>query len=188
MFLGSVQEFCRKVPGKLRENCWKNFPESRNATILGFREPGKANLPETLGPHCRDLVPTFRAGCFFEIDSSSLLEFFFWNNEIVFLSKHSCAFHKNQPSKPITLKAARRANHKEGASLSLGKRAGDSSTQSNEIGPRPHPPPPAAYWLASLDPHRQRFGIIAGARIAGKTATRARIAGISYRSISNDMP
>ena len=28
LFLGSVQEFCRKVPGKLRENCWKFLPES----------------------------------------------------------------------------------------------------------------------------------------------------------------
>ena len=27
--------------------------------------PGKANPPGTLGPHCWDLVPTFRAGCFF---------------------------------------------------------------------------------------------------------------------------
>ena len=44
--------------------------------ILGFGAPGKANLPGTSGPHCRDLVPTFRAGVFFEIDSSSLLEFF----------------------------------------------------------------------------------------------------------------
>ena len=32
--------------------------------ILGFRAPGKANLPGTFGPHCRDLVPTFCAGCF----------------------------------------------------------------------------------------------------------------------------
>ena len=32
--------------------------------ILGFRAPGKANLPGTLGRHCRDLVPTFRAKCF----------------------------------------------------------------------------------------------------------------------------
>ena len=32
--------------------------------ILGFRAPGKANLPRTLGRHCPDLVPTFRAGCF----------------------------------------------------------------------------------------------------------------------------
>ena len=31
---------------------------------LGFRTPGKANLPGTLGKHCRDLVPTFRAGYF----------------------------------------------------------------------------------------------------------------------------
>ena len=32
--------------------------------IIGFGAPGKANLPGTLGPHCQDLVPTFRAGCF----------------------------------------------------------------------------------------------------------------------------
>ena len=31
--------------------------------IPGCRAPGKANLPGTLGPHCRDLVPTYRAGC-----------------------------------------------------------------------------------------------------------------------------
>ena len=31
--------------------------------ILGFRAPGKANLPGTLGRHCRDLDCTFRAGC-----------------------------------------------------------------------------------------------------------------------------
>ena len=65
LFPGSVQEFCRKVPGKLRENCWtKISPNREMLQILGFRAPGKANLPETLGPHCRDLVPTFRAGCF----------------------------------------------------------------------------------------------------------------------------
>ena len=32
--------------------------------ILGFRAPGKANLPGTLGRHSWDLVCTFRAGCF----------------------------------------------------------------------------------------------------------------------------
>ena len=32
--------------------------------MLRFRAPGKANLPRTFGRHCRDLVPTFRAGCF----------------------------------------------------------------------------------------------------------------------------
>ena len=44
--------------------------------ILGFGAPGKANLPGTLGQHCRDLVPTFCAGVLFEIDSSCLFEFF----------------------------------------------------------------------------------------------------------------
>ena len=64
LFLGSLREFWRKVPGKFRENCWKIFPNREMLQILGFRAPGKANLPGTLGPHCRDLVPTFRAGCF----------------------------------------------------------------------------------------------------------------------------
>ena len=32
-------------------------------SITGFWAPGKANLPGTLGRHCLDLVPTFRAGC-----------------------------------------------------------------------------------------------------------------------------
>ena len=41
--------------------------------------------------------------------------------------------------------------------------------------------------LASLDPHRYRFGI-AGTRIAGQTATRVRTASISHRSILKDMP
>ena len=58
VFAGVLEE----VLGKFRENCWKNFPESPNAT--NSRIWGKANLPGTLGPHCRDLVPTFRAGCF----------------------------------------------------------------------------------------------------------------------------
>ena len=65
LFLGSLREFCRKVPGKFRENCWKIFPESHQMQqIPGLRAPGKANLPGTLGPHCRNLVATFRAGCF----------------------------------------------------------------------------------------------------------------------------
>ena len=54
--------------GKLRESsgkfAGKFFPDREMLQILGFRAPGKANLPGTLGPHCRDLVPTFRAGCF----------------------------------------------------------------------------------------------------------------------------
>ena len=54
-------------PGKLRENpgkiAGKIFPNREMLQILGFQAPGKANLPGTLGPHCRDLVPTFHAGC-----------------------------------------------------------------------------------------------------------------------------
>ena len=61
LFPGPVRGFLRKTPGKSRENCWKILP----LQILGFRALGKANLPGTLGPHCRDLVPTFRGGCFF---------------------------------------------------------------------------------------------------------------------------
>ena len=61
---GSVRGFSRKIPGKSRENSRKFFPNHEMLQILGFRAPGKANLPGTLGPHCRDLVPTFRAGFF----------------------------------------------------------------------------------------------------------------------------
>ena len=53
------------------------LPESRNAANSRSSGTGKANLLGTLGRHCLDLVPTCSAGCFFfEIDSSSLLEFF----------------------------------------------------------------------------------------------------------------
>ena len=77
LFPGSLRFFLRKTPGKSQENCWKKLPESREMLqILGFGAPGKANLPGTLGRHCLDLVPTFLRGVFFEIDSSSLLEFF----------------------------------------------------------------------------------------------------------------
>ena len=49
LFPGSVWGFPRKTPGKPQENCWKVRPEAANAKILGFRAPGKANLPVTLG-------------------------------------------------------------------------------------------------------------------------------------------
>ena len=65
---GCFRGLCRSSAGKFRENCGKIagkfFPNREMLQILGFRAPGEANLPETLGPHCRDLVPTFRAGCF----------------------------------------------------------------------------------------------------------------------------
>ena len=51
----------RESPGKI---AGKICPNRAMLQILGFRAPGKANLPETLGRHCLDLVPTYRAGCF----------------------------------------------------------------------------------------------------------------------------
>ena len=76
LFPGSVRGFSGKTPGKCRENCWKNFPESRNATnfrISGTRKGKPAgNLGSTLPGPC----PHLPCGVFFEIDSSSLLEFF----------------------------------------------------------------------------------------------------------------
>ena len=57
VFAGVLEESSGKITGK-------NFPNRQMLQILGFRAPGKANLPQTLGPHCLDLVPTFRAGCF----------------------------------------------------------------------------------------------------------------------------
>ena len=61
---GICPGFPRKTPGKSRENSWKIFPNREMLQILGFRAPGKANLPGTLGRHSWDLVCTFRAGCF----------------------------------------------------------------------------------------------------------------------------
>ena len=60
----------RKILGKSREIAGKFFQNREMLQILGFRAPGKANLPGTLCRHCLDLVPTFRAGCF--------LKSFFW--------------------------------------------------------------------------------------------------------------
>ena len=51
----------RESPGKI---AGKTFPNRKMQQILGFWAPGKVNLPGTLGRHCLDLVPTFRAGCF----------------------------------------------------------------------------------------------------------------------------
>ena len=65
---GCFWGLCGSSGGKFRENSGeiggKFVPNRQMLQILGFRAPGKANLPGTLGPHCRDLVPTLRAGCF----------------------------------------------------------------------------------------------------------------------------
>ena len=69
---GIFRESPRKIAGKY-------FPPNHEMLpVLGFRAPGKANLPGTFGPHCRDLVPSDSPPSvqgIFEIDSSSLLEF-----------------------------------------------------------------------------------------------------------------
>ena len=67
-------------PGKLRESpgkiAGKFFLNREMLQILGFGAPGKANLPRTLGAHRPEPCPDLPHGEFFEIDSSSLLEFF----------------------------------------------------------------------------------------------------------------
>ena len=42
--------FSRKTPGKFQENCWKNFPESRNATNSRISGTGKGKPAGNLGP------------------------------------------------------------------------------------------------------------------------------------------
>ena len=75
-FLG----LCGSSAGKFRESsgkiAGKIFPNREMLQILGFRAPGKANLPGTLGPHCRDVVPTFRAGCFLKSTVPAFSSFF----------------------------------------------------------------------------------------------------------------
>ena len=46
---GSVRGFSRKTPGKSRENCWKNVPESRNATNSRISGTGKGEPARNLG-------------------------------------------------------------------------------------------------------------------------------------------
>ena len=75
VFAGVLEESPGKIPGKLLERI---FPNRQMLQILGFRAPGKANLPGTLGPHCRDLVPTFRAGCFSKSTVPAFSSFLDW--------------------------------------------------------------------------------------------------------------
>ena len=82
LFPGSVRGFSRKTLGKPRENSRKLFPESRNATNSGISGTGKGkpagNLFLSTLPGPRPHLP---CGVFSEMDSSSLLEFFWiWVN------------------------------------------------------------------------------------------------------------
>ena len=76
LFLGSLREFWRKVPGKFREDCWKIFPESPNATNTRISGTGKGKPAGNLGSTMPGPCPHLPCGVFSEIDSSSLLEFF----------------------------------------------------------------------------------------------------------------
>ena len=76
LFPGSVRGFSGKSPGKSQEICWKNFPESRNATNSMISGTGKGKPAGNLGSTLPGPCPHLPCGVFFEIDSSSLLEFF----------------------------------------------------------------------------------------------------------------
>ena len=76
LFPGSVRGFSRKTPGKSRENSWKIFPEARNATSSRIWGTGKGKPAGNLGSTLPEPCPDLPCRVFFEIDSSSLLEFF----------------------------------------------------------------------------------------------------------------
>ena len=78
LFPGSVRGFSRKTPGKPREIAGKLFPESRNAINSRISGTGKGKPAGNLGPTLPEPCPHLPCGVFFEIDSSSLLEFFFF--------------------------------------------------------------------------------------------------------------
>ena len=52
---GVCSGFSGKTPGKSRENCWKIFPESRNATNSGISGTGKS---QTCREPCVDTAGT----------------------------------------------------------------------------------------------------------------------------------
>ena len=73
---GCFWGLCGSSGGKFRENCWKNLPESPNATNSRISGTGKGKPAGNLGPTLPGPCPHLPCGVFFEIDSSSLLEFF----------------------------------------------------------------------------------------------------------------
>ena len=77
---GCFRGLCRSSAGKFRENsgkiAGKFFPESRNATNSRISGTGKGKPAGNLGSTLPGPCPHLPCGVFFEIDSSSLLEFF----------------------------------------------------------------------------------------------------------------
>ena len=69
---GVLEQNSGKVP---REIAGKFVPDREMLQILGFRAPGKANLPGTLGRQSRGLVPTSCAGCFLKLTVPAFLSF-----------------------------------------------------------------------------------------------------------------
>ena len=69
---GVLEESPRKIPGKLLDN----FPESPNATNSRISGTGKGKPAGNLGSTLPGPCPNLPCGVFFEINSSSLLEFF----------------------------------------------------------------------------------------------------------------
>ena len=65
---GDPQENSGKTQGNM-------FPNREMLSILGFRAPGKAKLPRSLGGHCPESSPELLWGVTFKMDSYSLLEF-----------------------------------------------------------------------------------------------------------------
>ena len=74
LFLGSLREFWRKSREN-SENCWKHVPESPNPTHSRIWGTGKGKPAGNLGSTLPGPCPHLPCGVFFEIDSSSLLEF-----------------------------------------------------------------------------------------------------------------
>ena len=71
-----------KTPGKNRETCWKNVPESRHATNSSILGTGKGKPAGNLGSTLPGPCPHLPCGVFFEIDKSSLLAVFLRNHAI----------------------------------------------------------------------------------------------------------
>ena len=70
---GGSRGILRESPGKI---AGKLFPESRNATNSGISGTRKGQPAGNLGTTLPGPRPNLPCGMFFEIDSSSLLEFF----------------------------------------------------------------------------------------------------------------